>query len=66
MIELLISDAGLRDTIRECYRLLRQLIKEGRENEIYQLNYIEWLPIAFFKDVVYSPHDDLPDRIMGQ
>lgn len=64
VIELLISDAGLRDTIRECYRLLRQLIKVGRENEIYQLNYIEWLPIAFFKDVVYSPHDDLPDRIM--
>jgi hypothetical protein len=65
LIEVLISDIELRDTIIECYRLLKQLTKVGRENEIYQLNYIEWLPITFIKDVKYSAQDRLNNRIAG-
>jgi hypothetical protein len=58
VIEASISDTTLNEIVGECYRLWKRLISIGRANEIYQLNHIEWLPITFIKDLIYSVHKD--------
>jgi hypothetical protein len=63
VIEASICDTTLREIISECYRLWKRLINIGRANEIYQLNHIEWLPITFIKDLVYSVRKDPPNSV---